>query len=235
MARPPSLDDASGTGVRQNAMTKRRPIYFGKALYDDQFSRTLASAYAGMADLGEAFAVAGLIGPHAPPDTWFEGWNDMAVAVEKAAAEAAAAGHALSTRKGFLRASEYYRQAFFFIRHLLDDDRLRRAYADHVRTFAAAGPDFGIAHGVAVEIPYEDTTRHGWSFSPDDSGVARPTVLLPDGYDSTAEEMLSYGVGALTRGYNVVTFDGPGQGKALYADRIYMRRDFEAVVTPVVD
>jgi pimeloyl-ACP methyl ester carboxylesterase len=47
--------------------------------------------------------------------------------------------------------------------------------------------------------------------------------------------MLSYGVGALERGYNVLSFDGPGQGKALYEQRLYMRSDFEAVLTPVVD
>lgn len=134
-----------------------------------------------------------------------------------------------------MRASEYYRQAFFFIRHLLDDERLQDAYAAHVRTFAEAGPDFGLAIGESVEIPYEDTTLHGWLFSPDMSGTPRPTILLPDGYDSTAEEMLQYGVGALERGYNLLTFDGPGQGRALITQKLYMRPDFEAVLTPVVD
>lgn len=42
-------------------------------------------------------------------------------------------------------------------------------------------------------------------------------------------------LGALARGYNVLTFDGPGQGRALYVQGLYMRPDFEAVITPVVD
>lgn len=216
-------------------MTKTHPLLFSRGLFDDQFGRTLASVYAGMADLGEAFAAAHRIGPDATPDTWYDGWINLARDVETVASAAAIAGHRLSARDGYLRASEYYRQAFFFIRHLLDDERLQSAYASHVRTFALAGPDFGFCQGTPVEIPYQETTLHGWFFTPDASGAIRPTVILPDGYDSTAEEMLSYGAGALRRGYNVLTFDGPGQGRALYLQRLYMHADFEAVLTPVID
>jgi hypothetical protein len=40
---------------------------------------------------------------------------------------------------------------------------------------------------------------------------------------------------ALTRGYNVLTFYGPGQGLALLEQRLYFRPDWEKVITPVVD
>jgi pimeloyl-ACP methyl ester carboxylesterase len=40
---------------------------------------------------------------------------------------------------------------------------------------------------------------------------------------------------ALRRGYNVLTFYGPGQGLALLEQNLYFRPDWEAVVTPVVD
>ena len=216
-------------------MTKTPTIFFAEGLYDDQFARTLAASYASSADLGEAFSAARSIGTKVDPDSWYDGWISLARSVDRAATTERAVGHVVSARDASLRASEYYRQAFFFIRHLLDDERLQKAYADHVRTFADAAPDFGIAVGEAVEIPYEGTTLHGWFFSPDGAGTRRPTILLPDGYDSTAEEMLQYGFGALERGYNVLTFDGPGQGRALITQKLYMRPDFEAVLTPVVD
>jgi hypothetical protein len=37
------------------------------------------------------------------------------------------------------------------------------------------------------------------------------------------------------RGWNAITFDGPGQGAALYRQGLHFRADWEAVVTPVVD
>jgi len=40
---------------------------------------------------------------------------------------------------------------------------------------------------------------------------------------------------ALRRGYNVLAFDGPGQGVALREQKLVMRPDWEAVITPVVD
>jgi hypothetical protein len=39
----------------------------------------------------------------------------------------------------------------------------------------------------------------------------------------------------LRRGYNVLAVDGPGQGGALHLQKLVMRPDWEAVITPVVD
>ena len=91
-------------------------------------------------------------------------------------------------------------------------------------------------HGAEpVRIPYGHTTLGGHLFAPDRSGVARPTLLFPCGYDSTAETGWVNVSGALMRGYNVVVFDGPGQGEALFTQRLYFRHDFEGVLSPVLD
>jgi pimeloyl-ACP methyl ester carboxylesterase len=102
-------------------------------------------------------------------------------------------------------------------------------------TFAAAAALFD-SPVEAVSIPYEDTTLPAYLFLVDDSGGPRPTIIYNSGYDSTREE--SYFViaaAALRRGYNVLAFDGPGQGAALRDQKLVMRPDWEAVVTPVVD
>jgi hypothetical protein len=39
----------------------------------------------------------------------------------------------------------------------------------------------------------------------------------------------------VARGYNALTFDGPGQNAALIRQHLYFRPDWEAVITPVVD
>jgi alpha-beta hydrolase superfamily lysophospholipase len=61
-------------------------------------------------------------------------------------------------------------------------------------------------------------------------------VLYHGGYDSTLEEdYLAVAAGALRRGYNVIAFDGPGQGSTVRDQGLHFRPDWEAVVTPVVD
>jgi len=45
----------------------------------------------------------------------------------------------------------------------------------------------------------------------------------------------AHAVAAVRRGYNCLTFDGPGQGRARIEQQLHMRADWENVVTPVVD
>lgn len=214
-------------------MAKAPTVAFGNEDYDGQFQRTLLAAYAGFADLGEAFATVREIGkPDA--DRWYNAWFGRAEAVRGIAETSAAAGDRASARSAYLRAAEYYRQSYFFLRSDLADPSLHRAYAAQVAAFTAAIPLLDL-HVETLAVPFAGTTLKAYFFAPDASGTPRPTVLAPCGYDSTAEDGLVYLTGPLERGYNAVVFEGPGQGAALYRDRLWMRPDFEVVLSPVVD
>lgn len=206
-------------------------LIFHDEFYDGQLVRTLAKAATGLADVGEAVATARAIGK-ADPDRWYTGWSERARAVQE---RAAGATDRVGARAAYLRASEYHRQSFFFLRHDLTDARLLDAYSGHVDAFRSAVPLLDV-HVERLELALDDTTKvEGWFLAPRDTPGPRPTVLLPDGYDSTAEEGLTYAVGAVARGFNAVVFDGPGQGGVLYRHGLVFRPDFEAVVTPLVD
>jgi pimeloyl-ACP methyl ester carboxylesterase len=87
-----------------------------------------------------------------------------------------------------------------------------------------------------VAIPYQQTTLPGYLYCVDDSGQARPTVIYNNGFDSTLEESyFAIAAPALARGYNVLAFDGPGQGTAIREQRLVFRPDWEAVISPVID
>jgi alpha-beta hydrolase superfamily lysophospholipase len=92
-----------------------------------------------------------------------------------------------------------------------------------------------------LEIPYEGTTLPGYFFSAvaadhPEAGARRATVVLVDGYDGTTEELYFWNAAAaLDRGYNVLAFDGPGQGSVLVEQGLPLRPDYENVVTPVLD
>src|SRR6201992_1061522 len=115
-----------------------------KILFDDkdmdaQLSRTLIAVSAEAADLGEVFTTAARV-IEGDYDSWFTQWSATAEVAQSLAEDALRGGHVVTARKAFLRASEYWRQSFFFLRHDLDDERLQRAWRRHRETFRAAMP-----------------------------------------------------------------------------------------------
>jgi pimeloyl-ACP methyl ester carboxylesterase len=143
-------------------------------------------------------------------------------------------GDVVSARHSFLRASEYFRQSYYFVRSDLEGRRIQESYRSHVSTFLAA-LELMDHRAEQVRIPYDGTSLVGYFYAPDDTAAKRPTLLFPCGYDSTAEAGWVNVPPALERNYNVVVFEGPGQGDALFNQGMHFRSDFEHVVTPLLD
>ncbi|WP_458087876.1 alpha/beta hydrolase family protein [Streptomyces malaysiensis] len=211
-----------------------------KFLFDDEsfsFEALRAAGFAnyGGADLGEVIATARNIA-EGDEEGWHRAWKATAERVEAIGRQSLADGHRVSAREALLRASNYYRTAEFFLRENPATDQEVTLLSSRSRdTFAAAAGLFDTPVE-AVAIPYEDTTLPGYLFLVDDSGTPRPTVVYTSGYDSTLEESyFAIAAAALRRGYNVLAFDGPGQGAALREQRLVFRPDWEAVTVPVID
>lgn len=201
---------------------------------DAQLQRTATAAYSGSADLGEAIVTARRVVP-GDYDSWFAEWSALAARTAQDAAAREAAGHRVSAARGFLRATEYWRQAIFFIRHDLDDARLQAGWRAHREAFRRALPLLPW-HTTTAEIPLDGARMGAYLMRPSADVTPRPTVLAPCGFDSTAEAgYAATAYMALARGYNVMLWDGPGQGGMLYEQRVPMRPDFEAVLAPVID
>ncbi|NDK89533.1 alpha/beta fold hydrolase [Gordonia desulfuricans] len=208
-----------------------------------QFGRTLAAAAVGAADLGEAYTTAREIGGRYNPQRWYKRWSARAESVRDAAEQAHVAGHLVTAHQCYLRASEHYRQAYFYLRTDLDDERLRDSYQAHCQTFARAmdllGHTASPIVATEVAIPFTTSDRridiHGWLFRPAADDRPRPTVVMPCGYDSTAESGWGFAQGALARGYNVLSVEGPGQGSTLIVDHVYFRSDYETVLSQILD
>ena len=205
---------------------------------DEQFwfetVRMFGAADYGGAEFGEVMAVATQITP-GDYDSWHAAWHAMAERIAGEADASLAKGHRISARDGYLRASNYYRSSEFFLHGTPADPRIGVAYKRTVACFKAAAALFK-PQITPVEIPYEHTTLPGYFYSPDASGRPRPTVILHTGFDGSAEEMHFQGAQAgVERGYNVLSFDGPGQFGPLHREGLVFRPDWEKVVTPVVD
>ena len=206
---------------------------------DEAFSfetlRAAGGASYGGADLGEVLATVRLI-RNGDEAGWFTAWRDTAQRVHGIADAALQNGHRVSAREAFLRASNYYRTAEFFRRKNAASDTEALAMARLSRRTFASAIDLMERPALRIDIPYGTTTLPGYLFLVDDSGVARPTVVYTNGYDSTAEESwFAIAAAALNRGYNVLAYDGPGQGAVIREHGLSFRPDWEAVLTPVLD
>ncbi|GAA1654144.1 alpha/beta fold hydrolase [Nonomuraea maheshkhaliensis] len=206
---------------------------------DESFSyealRTAGHASYGGAELGEVLATCRDI-PDGDEEAWCRSWTATAERVHRIGRRALADGHRLSAREAFLRASNYYRAADFYRRLDPDGDaesaRLARLSKE---AFAAAAGLFDTPV-IPQDIPYEGTALPGYLYLTDDSGRPRPAIIYHGGFDSTLEETYFFLVaGALRRGYNVLAFEGPGQGSARRDRGLVFRPDWEKVVTPVID
>ena len=211
-----------------------------KFLFDDasfSFEALCAAGFANYsgADIGEVVATAQAI-PDGDEASWHREWKATAERVEELGRKSLADGHRVSAREALLRASNYYRTAEFYRRDdpardpevTLLSARSRDAFVTAMSLF-----EFGFEQ---VSVPYERTTLPGYLYRVDDSGQPRPTIVYNNGYDSTLEESyFAIAAAALSRGYNVLAFDGPGQGGALRQQGLVFRPDWEAVITPVID
>ncbi len=87
-----------------------------------------------------------------------------------------------------------------------------------------------------VSIPYEGIALRGFYFRGKSRKEKRPLLILNNGSDGSALDMWMWGAaGATARGYDCLTFDGPGQGYALWKQGLHFRPDWEHVIAPVVD
>jgi hypothetical protein len=205
-------------------------------LFEAQLLRAIGYAPYGGADAGECLTVAGQIAG-TNLDSWHDAWTATAARLCRQAEESAANGQAASARSGFFRASNYFRTAGLFAMGVPDDPRLAQAHRREVDYFRRGAALLAVPPEI-VQIPYEEHFLPGYFFRTDADADAAPqaTMILTTGYDGTAEELyFANGAAALERGYNVLAFDGPGQGAMLIDQGVPLRPDWENVITPVVD
>lgn len=148
-------------------------------------------------------------------------WKREFVALAERAAKN---GHLL--RSGF-----YWRSAEFFMR-VDDPDRkiAREKFLGAVRSI------YGAALGEREAVPYADGDISGflpaYRFK---SSRAKGTIVFFGGFDSYIEELTSMFVYLRDAGYDVIAFEGPGQGGALDESGLVMTAEWHKPVSAVLD
>lgn len=202
--------------------------------FDGQTLRAAGTAAFGGADVLECIAIARRVRKR-DLDSWHDEWAAAGQRAFALGEEAEASGRFETARLAFLRACTYFRTSGIVYLGSPVDLRLPQSLVRQREAFRRAVPHLD-AHVEVVEIPFEGLTLPGYRFRVADDDRRRATVILTNGYDGTVEEMyFGNAQAALDRGYDVLAFDGPGQGTVLVEQGAKLRPDWETVVSTVVD
>lgn len=190
----------------------------------------------GAGETGEIIATINQIQAAGPSyQSYFDNFVDMGTRVARLGDQALGSGHRASARSAYLRAAQYFDQALYFVLATSTPAAEPAVYAAMQRQWNLAAqlmdPPFE-----RVAIPYGSTTLPAYFLKPAADDVRRPTVIVNNGSDAQFVDVYAWGGAAgLERGYNVVLFEGPGQGSVLFERGIGFRPDWEHVITPIVD
>lgn len=231
-ARAAAQDATPTTGQE---VPQLRPLLSDNVMWEAFGNRALDYIRDAGADFGECMVTIQRIGDAGTADDWHREWAATGDRVAAIGDECAAKGHKVSAREAYYRASNYYRVSYLPLYGAPTDPRLVAAFEAETATFrnGAALSDFPIE---PIEIPFEGKTLPGYLVTVDDSGTPRPTLISTNGYDSTIQEgYFAHAEAGIRRGYNVMLYDGPGQGRNLIIDGEPIRPNWETVVTPVID
>ncbi|NTX17169.1 alpha/beta fold hydrolase [Myxococcus sp. CA056] len=226
----PESTDVVGLNPRSDAWYDLR--LSGDGLMDNQLLWFLGHATHGQADVSDVMETAKRMRP-GDERSWFEAWLQTATRVHGLATTAESKGHRLSAGQAYARAANYYRAATM---HYTDtaDPRLLEVTRTSAATFEKSNAllDFDIQ---PLEIPYEGTSLPAYFVRSPHAKPSAPVLLLHQGLHAWPEETKWVWEGARKRGYHVLMFHGPGQGRALREKGLSFRPDWEKAVSPVVD
>jgi alpha-beta hydrolase superfamily lysophospholipase len=121
----------------------------------------------------------------------------------------------------------YYRAAEFFVSpHDPDKNVLYDKFIELIYKAYDELPK------IKVKIPYENSYLPGYHFKNEEN---KGTVVIFSGYDGLIEEMYKFYSFFRDAGYEVIAFEGPGQGAALKKNKLVMTHEWEKPVKAVLD
>ena len=130
-----------------------------------------------------------------------------------------------------LRAGCYWRSAEFFMQ--ADDPERKPAREKFLEAVQSV---YGLELGERYAVPYADAHLKGflpaYRFTPP---RAKGTIVFFGGFDSYIEELTNACIYLRDAGYDVIAFDGPGQGGALNEAGLTMTAEWHKPVSAVLD
>jgi hypothetical protein len=144
----------------------------------------------------------------------------------------------VNVRDTWFSASHYFRRADFYLHRNWSNPLITSLWAEQTAAFNMALAALPIP-GERIRIPATKgnfTIEAIWYAASEKVDRKLPTLIIGNGYDAAQEDSYHYFVAsALARGWNCITYEGPGQPTVRREQNVGFIPQWEYVVTPVVD
>lgn len=189
------------------------------------------------ANTGEILRAASQIVP-GDYESWYREFNFLANTIHDRATNISAHRFPVSAREAYLRSATYYRMADFFLVGNVSDPRVYDLWDAALADFDSA-LELWPTPAKRYNITAGNFTVPVIFYSPAGSSIVAkklPTIIAGTGYDGSQEELWhTIGRSAVDRGFNFVTYEGPGQPTVRRQQDLGFIPNWWDVVTPVVD
>lgn len=144
----------------------------------------------------------------------------------------------LNVRDTWFSAAGYFRKAEGYLHRNWSDPLSETLWAEHLNAFNKGIAALPIP-GQRIRIPATEgnfTIETIWYSASENDHEKLPTLIIGNGFDAAQEDSYhNYVAPALARGWNCVTYEGPGQPTVRRYQNVGFIPDWEKVATPVVD
>ena len=162
--------------------------------------------------------------------SWFSAWENTGSRVLQRAQRTT---DPMSRGQAFLRAHNYLRTAEFFLAP--QDPQRPLSFEKSVKVFHL-GLDALEVRREGIKVPYGRHHLNAIYYPGPPGADAKPLIVFCGGFDSTLEELYFTLVrGAHERGYDVLTYEGPGQGAVLREQKLGFTPAWEKPTKAVID
>jgi dienelactone hydrolase len=210
-------------------------LFFADKTYSFETIRMLSHVYLRSSDFGEVIATVQRI-KEGDGVSWMREWTKTGDHLQGVAEQFLKDGHVVSARATFTRASNYYRQADFFLHETAEQRGEAAVSSNKAVACFQRGLEFFSGRLSFERVSYEGTTLPTYFWTANANVRDAPTLIVHSGFDGTAEEVLLwFGQDGIERGYNIISLEGPGQGSVIRNTGLGFRHDWENVVSPVID
>jgi pimeloyl-ACP methyl ester carboxylesterase len=160
---------------------------------------------------------------------WFDEWTALG---DRSMGRARSVRNRQSRGEALLRAHTYYARAQFYLPW--NDPKRPETFDRSRRVFYEGLDTLGVAYE-KIDVPYGTNHLKALYYSAPNP-VAGPLIVFCGGYDTIFEELYFFlAASATSRGYSVLTFDGPGQGAPLREQGLQFTPEWEKPTSAVLD
>lgn len=197
----------------------------------------LQNSLSGGADIGPVLGVAKNVEP-GNLESFIDEFYKLANATKAQAEDPENSYDPVNVRDSWFSASQYYRRADVYVHRDWNNPLITTLWDEQTAAFDKAIAALPIP-GRRVQIPSPEgnfTVEAIWYAASTDASTKLPTMVVGNGFDAAQEDSYHYYcAAALARGWNCITYEGPGQNTVRRTQDLGFIPEWERAATPVVD